>query len=89
VGNVTLTFDSTASASLPDSGQISSGTYRPTNYDQNDFLSAPAPGGPYGSSLSVFNQTSPNGSWRLWVYDGAQGDRGSLAGGWELTITTN
>ena len=89
VNNVTLTFDSTVSTSLPDSAQIVSGTYRPTNYDTNDSFSAPAPPGPYGTSLSVFGQTSPNGSWRLFVTDDSGNDLGSIAGGWELTITTN
>ena len=91
VDNVTLTFDSAASASLPDSGQISSGTYLPTNYydNESDWFSAPAPGEPYGSSLSVFNQTSPNGSWQLFLNDDAQADFGSIADGWALTITTN
>src|SRR5207237_565165 len=84
--NVTLTFDSAASASLPDSGPISSGTYRPTNYEDSDWFFAPGPPGPYGSSLSVFNQTSPNGSWQLFLNDDAQGDFGSIAGGWALTI---
>lgn len=89
VNNVNLTFDSAVLTSLPNSSRISSGTYRPTNYEASDFFSAPAPAGPYGSSLSVFNQTSPNGSWKLFVVDDFTRDLGSIAGGWELTITTN
>lgn len=89
VNSADLTFDGAASTSLPNSGQISSGTYRPTNYETSDSFSAPAPAGPFGSSLSVFNQTSPNGSWKLFVADDFKNDRGSIAGGWELTITAN
>jgi subtilisin-like proprotein convertase family protein len=89
VNGVTLTFDSMASASLPNGGQLVSGTYRPTDYESGDSFSAPAPPGPSGSSLSVFNQTSPNGSWKLFVTDDFENDSGSIAGGWELTITTN
>lgn len=87
--NLTLSFDNTAAASLPDSGQISSGTYRPTNYGASDSFSAPAPSRPFGSSLGVFNQTAPNGSWKLFVTDDYRNDLGSIARGWKLTITTN
>ena len=93
VVNVNLTFDSAALTALPDSNQISSGTYHPTNYvgkdGTTDPFSAPAPAGPFGASLSAFNTTSPNGSWNLFVKDDAALDVGSFANGWELIITTN
>lgn len=87
--NVNLTFDSAASAALPNTTTITSGTYLPTNYGSTDTFSAPAPGAPYGTTLNAFNQTSPNGSWRLYVMDDAAVDQGSIAGGWSLTITTS
>ena len=93
VVNVNLTFDSATSTALPDSSQISSGTYRPTNYvgkdGTTDPFSAPAPAGPFSTSLNAFNGTSPNGSWNLFVEDDAAVDVGSIASGWELIITTN
>ncbi len=89
VGNVNLTFDSAASTSLPNNAQILSSTYLPANYGSPDSFSAPAPAGPYSTSLSVFNGTTPNGSWQLFVVDDEALDLGSIAGGWELTITTN
>jgi subtilisin-like proprotein convertase family protein len=93
VVNVNLTFDSAIVTALPDSAQISSGTYRPTNYNGNDgatdSFSAPAPTGPFGTSLNAFNGTSPNGSWNLFVRDDEGLDVGSIASGWALTITTN
>ena len=89
VNNVTVAFDSTVSTSLPNSDQIVSGTYRPTDFETGDSFSAPAPTGPFGSSLNGFNQTSPNGSWKLFVTDAYENDLGSISGGWELTITTN
>lgn len=49
---------------------------------------APAPAGPFGPNLAVFNGTSPNGQWRLFVEDQAGADIGQIAGGWSITITT-
>src|SRR5919199_932187 len=61
---------------------IASGTYKPTNYSLNlyrdvyPFLynnntptATGAPEGPYGSTLSVFNKTNPNGTWKLYAVD--------------------
>ncbi|MGC4098378.1 MAG: hypothetical protein QM706_14790 [Nitrospira sp.] len=87
--SVNLLFDSAATASLPDATQISSGIYRPTNYGTTDPFSAPAPAAPYGTNFSVFHGTSPNGTWQLFVNDDEPKDLGSIASGWELTITTN
>jgi subtilisin-like proprotein convertase family protein len=32
----------------------------------------------------VFNGTSPNGTWSLWVVDDEELDAGSISAGWEL-----
>lgn len=91
--NVNLTFDGAVSTSLPNSSQISSGTYLPTNYPSTsgstDPFGAPAPAAPYGTSLGAFNGTAPNGAWQLFVKDDAAEDQGFMTGGWELIITTN
>lgn len=89
VSGVNLTFDDGAASSLPDSGMIASGTYRPTNAGAGDTFSPPAPAGPYGSTLSVFDGTSPNGAWNLFVVDDSLADTGSIANGWSIDITTN
>ena len=86
--NVTLTFDATATFTLPDSDFISSGTYQPTNFDDFDFFDSPAPDGPYNTDLSVFNGTNPNGEWRLYIVDDVFGDSGDVADGWSLSIET-
>ena len=86
LNNVNLTFRDSASGTLPDGSQITSGTYRPTDYQVGDTFPTPAPAGPYGTALSAFNGTNPNGAWQLFVQDDLGGDSGSIAGGWSLTI---
>jgi subtilisin-like proprotein convertase family protein len=86
--SVTLTLDDAAATSLPDSGPLVSGTFKPTNSGPVDTFPAPAPAPSGGSALSVFNGTDPNGVWRLYVADDSPGDGGSIAGGWCLNITT-
>lgn len=92
---LTLTFDDAASPA-PDETQLVSGTFKPTKgtnafADTNpvpaDFP-APAPPGPYATSLAVFNGTSPNGTWSLYVIDDSASDRGDIFGGWSLTIAS-
>lgn len=88
ITNVTLTFDDSAATSLPDSTAISSGTNKPTNYLVADLLPAPAPVGPWGSTLAAFNGTNPNGQWSLYIKDDLTIFSGSVQRGWQLAITT-
>src|SRR5438034_10053596 len=90
LNNVTLSFDDNAPATLPDSTQISTGTYNPSNFPsvEPETFPAPAPGGPYGASLSVFNGATPNGTWKLFVVDDKSGNKGDISQGWRLTINT-
>ncbi|MFM6511804.1 MAG: proprotein convertase P-domain-containing protein, partial [Microcystis panniformis] len=88
LSGINLTFDDNAVNSLPDDTAIASGTYKPTNIDTGDTFTTPAPTGTYGSSLSVFNGTNANGTWRLFVIDDSGSDLGSIDGGWSLNITT-
>src|SRR5437868_776545 len=85
---VTLTFDDNAAIAPPNSAQLVSGTFRPSNYLPDETLPLPAPPPPYGSALSAFNGTNPNGMWSLFVSDDTSEDGGSIDGGWSLTITT-
>jgi len=87
VSGLNLTFSASNSASLPDSGAILSGSYRPTDYQMGDVLPAPAPAGPHGTDLTIFNGINPNGTWQLLAYDDATfNGGGSIAGGWRLVI---
>ena len=88
--NATFTFTDSASAYLPESGALSTGTYKPTNYDTTtDTFSSPAPAGPYASSFAVFQGQNPNGSWSLYVRDAGPGQGRRFDGGWTLTISTS
>jgi subtilisin-like proprotein convertase family protein len=86
VSDLTLTFADGAAA-LPDFGPLVSGKFAPTNFGEGDTFPAPAPLAPYGTSLSDFNGTNPNGTWSLFVADDVAGDVGSIASGFTLTIT--
>ncbi|MBL8234524.1 MAG: PEP-CTERM sorting domain-containing protein [Bryobacterales bacterium] len=85
--NVSLVFSSTALLSLPDGNGVTSGTFLPTNFGSLDVFSSPAPPGPYGDSLDVFQELAASGTWRLFTQDDLSGDGGSLAA-WSLTIRT-
>lgn len=86
IEGIDLTFDDAASALATNAGLLSSGIYRPTNYGASDAFAGPAPMGPYGSQLSVFTGKSPNGTWRLFAMDDAEGDVGEIAGSWMLSF---
>jgi hypothetical protein len=94
--NMTLTFDDAALSPLPSDQSLRSDTYKPTNFDSAaDLFPAPAPFGPYGATLSVFNGTNPNGTWSLYVVDDNPdnpfddfGPDVEIAGGWSVTVTT-
>ncbi|MBI3881513.1 MAG: S8 family serine peptidase [Verrucomicrobia bacterium] len=83
--NVTLTLDDSVAALLPNTSQITNGTYRPTNVGTTDTFNSPAPAGPYGTNLSAFAGVNPNGNWSLYVMDDSSSDIGSL-GSWSLNI---
>lgn len=93
IRGVNLTLDDEATKCLPHNRKITSGTYRPTQWrhcdgglmDEWEFPS-PAPAGPYGTSLSAFDGTDPNGMWKLYVIDTVNQDLGKFRDGWSLTI---
>ena len=85
VSNLTVTFEDGAPAP---GATLTAGTFAPTDLATGDTMAAPAPAGPYASPLSVFNGTSPNGTWNLYVMDDAGGDTGSLASFTLIMATT-
>ncbi|NQW03003.1 MAG: hypothetical protein HQ485_03150, partial [Acidobacteria bacterium] len=85
ISGVTLSFEDGATALT--TGQIVAGTYAPTDFSPGETLPNPAPAGPYGTALSVFNGTDPNGTWNLYVNDDEGFDSGSIAG-WSVVANT-
>lgn len=90
ISNVNLTFSDSGSSGLG-TGRISSGTYLPGNlnpFGDKDAFPAPAPPKPFGSTMSIFHGTNPNGSWQLFVLDEFTSGSGSISNGWSITIGT-
>ena len=86
ITGVNLVFDDAATAAVPATGTLVSGTYKPTIVGTRAKFPAPAPAGPYTSSLAVFNGTQANGTWSLYIFDDLAGAGGNLKVGWALTI---
>ena len=88
VSGINVTFDDDAASAAPNGPGLASGTYKPrqSGSPQNDSMPAPAPSGPYGSAMSVFDGVNPLGTWSLFIVDDANLWVGSLSGGWQLTL---
>lgn len=87
--DLTLTFDDQAATKLPKTGSYGAGTYFPSDYGfSDDDFPAPAPDRVGAQTLSVFNETNPNGTWRLFVLDTHHDYQGDVSGGWSLQINT-
>ncbi len=88
VNDLALAFEDGALDPLPDQGPLIAGTYRPANYSlEAPAFASPAPLAPYGSDLSVFRNSNPNGTWALYIIDNIPGNTGTL-GGWSLAVET-
>ena len=94
--SLNFTFDD-AAATQPPQAALSSGTFRPTDYDpaaDPDTFPAPAPGGftspaPAGAATfaSNYNTSNPNGNWRLYAVDDAVAGGNSTITGWCVNFT--
>jgi len=101
VSNLRLTFND-AGGTMAANGPLTSGTYAPAQSDLNFInnqpdvtlppgTNTPPPAPPYLHTLSSFNGLSGaavNGTWRLYVYDNAFPDTGTISGGWTLNLQT-
>jgi Ca2+-binding RTX toxin-like protein len=90
--NDTITLDDQAQFVAPVSGGFVNGvSYKPQDYEMPGLepFNAPAPAPPYGLTLGSFNNTNPNGTWSLYVFDDFfQMTTGDFSGGWSLQVTT-
>ena len=85
-------FDDEAPAPMPDNGTTNicgATAHRPTNHQgATESLPAPAPPGPYASSLSAFDLTEAGGEYRLWVNDDENGREGFFTHNFQLDMQT-
>lgn len=90
VTNLNLIFDDAATASMPDNAILTSGTFKPTDFEAGDSFPAPAPAGAMtGKLLAVFNGINPNGSWKLFVVDDLGFNAGGIYGGWNISVQSS
>ncbi len=89
---INVKLDDEAPIFLPDSGQITQGSYMTSNYEFG-VDNWPSVTQNNNRLLSKFDGTDPAGGWKLYVYDDVTqpdtGDRngtGTFAGGWSLQI---
>jgi len=89
VTNLTLQFDDSAPAGLPDEIMLSSGTFRPTNHllQGADTFAAPAPAPSTNTTLAAFNGLDPNGVWQLFISDDTPPATAVSITSWEVQIT--
>ncbi len=93
--NNTWTFDDDAPTFLPDNVPCASNqaaSFKPSNYvggapEPDQFGAGGAIFPPFGSTLSAFAGTDPNGPWDLYVLDDHEGSVGFEISGWALTLT--
>ncbi|MFN2578958.1 MAG: FG-GAP-like repeat-containing protein [Pyrinomonadaceae bacterium] len=85
ISNANLTFDDGAALDLA-GFNCGSGIYKPKDNPPADTFPAPAPAGPYQTTLASFNGTNPNGTWSLYMVDDSSsfGSGQTIAGGWTL-----
>lgn len=86
LNQVTLTFDDAAAACPNANDPIVSGRVKPGFFGAAEAFYAPAPTGPYSTSLAAFNGANPNGEWSLYLQDDQPGDGGSLNAGWSISL---
>jgi subtilisin-like proprotein convertase family protein len=90
------TFEDAASGYLPDKGPCASGqqtSFRPTNYEEpgpagiDNFTPGGGPAGPYETALFLFDGSSPDGTWELFLRDDTRNEiPGFELTGWTLNL---
>jgi len=88
VSDLIMTIDDDAALSMPNGQGLVSGTYKPSNYFDGEWIFSNEVQQAYSTTLATFNGSTPNGDWKLFVYDASEGAGGSLSNGWVLAVTT-
>lgn len=90
VTDIDLTISDSAATQFSDEGGLSSGLFKPTNFDSLDIFPPPAPqsGSAFATLGSLFG-TNPNGTWELFVVDDNGAASGSIGEGWSIDIKTS
>ncbi len=101
IDNDNITIADSASSVLPQTGQLTSGSFKPTSYycgsGNTNQYPPPAPqplsstmGAPCGTGTfaSVFSGSNPNGTWQLFAANRLLGPAASLSA-WSLNFTIN
>ena len=97
--NITYSLSDAGSAQLPNLTAWPAGTYKPTGHYYMDSFPAPGPqeaynhpgpaGGGTATFATTFGGTNPNGTWHLYFEDFADGDSGSISGGWSISFAAS
>lgn len=88
---ININFDDAAGGPIADAAAPISTAYQPSIYPNPVLptqMFAPAPALPYQTTMAAFIGEDPNGLWALYVMDDTVLYSGSIAGGWDLEITT-
>lgn len=98
VTNINLSLDDAAASALPNGSALTGGTFRPSDYDNlnTDTFPAPAPAsfnrpstGGAATFASVYNGSNPNGTWSFYILDDGAGGGASSIGGVCVTFALN
>src|SRR5206468_7522551 len=87
--NLRLNFSDSAPNPIPDETALVSDTYKPHDYGTSVTLPPPAPARPYSATLHDFAGLSPNGDWKLYVFDDTFSEAGVINNGWILVLKTS
>lgn len=88
--HIDITFDAKAANSLPTSGPLTSGVFRPTCNPASYAFPAVGPqptSGGIRCTYDYFLRAASTGYWQLWVHDASGSHDGQINRGWELELT--
>jgi len=90
VSGLIFNFTQTATDPIPASGNLTSGDWKPANYNTSYVFPdvPPDKDTTYSTTMDAFKGYVPAGDWKLYITDTVSGDSGAITNGWSLTIET-